>query len=88
MRFKVGLDKNFDGLLASVNFDGYLYGPVVGQPHNGGIGGEQLAVGNSLANSLPWDRPREKQSADERVCIDDHARPSFRPTGGLPRPTS
>jgi hypothetical protein len=29
VRFKVGLDKNLDDLLASVNFDGYLYGLVV-----------------------------------------------------------
>ena len=29
MRFKVGLDKNLDDLLAKVNFDGYLYGLVV-----------------------------------------------------------
>ena len=29
MRFKVGLDKNLDDLLASVNFDRYLYGLVV-----------------------------------------------------------
>ena len=30
MRFKVGLDKNLDDLLASVNFDGYLYRRYMG----------------------------------------------------------